>query len=470
MRIEERRDGRDERRVLTAMIVSDAVAGRIAARWAGAGRDGPFRSPWANLVGGWAVDYARRYRRAPRRAIESIFDAWADNGSDPDTVRVVDRFLAGLSDEYESNGEAADDYVIDLAGRLFNRVRLARLADGIKDALDRGDDEGAEHQSVASTRIELGTRSGVDVFQDEEALRRAFAERSIEPLVRYRGPLGEFLSPALGRDCFVALTAPAKRTKSFWLMDLAWRSSEQRRRTAYFVVGDMSEEQVQRRLSARAARCPYRPPLEARWPTAIRWEDGMDVADVDYEGLRWDDVLEAGEAWAAYQRHQRRRIRSRKPFLRLHVSPVGGVGVAGLRDALLGWDRDGWTAEVVVVDYADNLAPPPGIKEGRDRINENWRQLRALSQEWHCLLATATQADAASYGARLVRRQNFSDDRRKHDHVTAMIGINMTDEEKVRGVCRLNYIDLREGDFAEGRVVHVAGCLALGQPAVVSCF
>ena len=82
--------------------------------------------------------------------------------------------------------------------------------------------------------------------------------------------------------------------------------------------------------------------------------------------------------------------------------------------------------DVVVVDYADILRPPPGRMEPRDQANEVWKQLRALSSALHCLVVTATQANRAGYDRELLGMTNISEDKRKLAHANGVIGINMT--------------------------------------------
>jgi hypothetical protein len=127
---------------------------------------------------------------------------------------------------------------------------------------------------------------------------------------------------------------------------------------------------------------------------------------------------------------------------------------------------------VVVIDYADILAPEPGAtkEDYRHQINVTWQALRRLSQDYHVLVVTATQSDASSYGARILRREHFSEDKRKYAHVTGMVGINQTEEEQGKGIFLLNWILLREGSYSPGRCVHVAGCLAIANPAIVSAW
>jgi len=155
-------------------------------------------------------------------------------------------------------------------------------------------------------------------------------------------------------------------------------------------------------------------------------------------------------------------------MFRLCCYSNNSLTVEKISSLLSEWSNDGWEPDAVVLDYADILAPPKGVKEKRDQINENWMHLRRVSQDFHCLVLTATQADAKSYGKRLLTKQNFSDDRRKHDHVTAMLALNALDEEKELGVMRINYLDRREAAYTESGEVWVAGCLDIGCPCMKS--
>ena len=106
----------------------------------------------------------------------------------------------------------------------------------------------------------------------------------------------------------------------------------------------------------------------------------------------------------------------------------------------------------------------------RDAINNTWKAMRALSQRRHCCVVTATQADADSYDSWLLSMSNFSEDKRKYAHVTAMAGINQTQPEKERGIYRLNWLVGREFEFTESQVVWTAACLTVGNPAILSVF
>lgn len=122
------------------------------------------------------------------------------------------------------------------------------------------------------------------------------------------------------------------------------------------------------------------------------------------------------------------------------------------------------------IDYADILdhGGASGKEDSRDRINNSWKKMRAMSQEYHCLVLTATQAKATAYNAKTMDMSHFSEDKRKFAHVTGMLGLNRTPEERAQQLTRLGWLVLRESGFEIGRNVSAAGCLSLGNPAIRS--
>lgn len=150
------------------------------------------------------------------------------------------------------------------------------------------------------------------------------------------------------------------------------------------------------------------------------------------------------------------------------VHSSGSLSAEQLASHIGNEEKEGWVPDVVVVDYADLLSLPHGM-EKREGIDETWRRLRRLSQDYHCCLVTATQGDAASYRTNLIRASNFSDSRTKNDHVTAALGLNVGDEDRDKGVTRVNWLKRRDAEYSENWQIAVAGCLAIGCPLMVSC-
>lgn len=457
-------DNSDEKQILIGMIVNDVVCGHISSIWE---KEGLFESKWSNLVASWCVKYQNKYSKAPQQDIEKIFMSWAADSDDTDTADMVDQFLQSLSDEYEETN-FNHNYILDRASIYFNGVKLKRLSETIEGDLDLGNVEAALKRLNNFGHVEVGSTAGIDVLRDTEAIQTAFEEKK-EPLIRYPNDLGKFFDESLERDGFIAFMGPEKRGKTFWLLDVAWRGMLQRRKVAFFAVGDMSQAQMLRRIHTRAAKTPIRPGVVKIPRNIIRDEEEDGQCFVEFEerefkkGLTWRQGLEAAKKTI-------KRTRSKETLFRLSCHPNSTLSVLNMQSILKTWEREGWVPDVVVIDYADILANPPGYKESRDAINASWKQMRAMSQSLHCLVVTATQADAASYTANTLSTSNFSEDKRKYAHVTGMVGLNQNIAEKAEGIMRLNWLVLRENEFSSAKTVTVATCFPLANPAVKSIF
>jgi hypothetical protein len=459
----EQRSSSDEKKVLAGMILDRQVLSRVAAQW----KSGMFRTAWCNLVGQWCVDYLQRYDAPPGREVESLYNSWAERSQDKTTTTLVGDFLETLSDEFDAK-DLNPDYLTDLAGRHFNTVRMEKLAEAIQDDIAAGQSAQALERLTTWNKVELGAGAGIDVTGDMNAIREAFEVRS-EPLIEFPGALGQFFGTILERDGFIGIMAPEGRGKSFWLSEIAYQGLVARKRVAFFEVGDMSQAQILRRIMCRVARRPLTPCMVA-YPTAISREKGSHTAQIETVDKLFEQGLSWQKAWKETQHLMEKRVRSTKTYWKLSCHPAQTVSVRDIRGILDGWEREGWTPDMVVIDYADILAPISPRLEFRHQINETWQALRALSSSLHCLLVTATQTDADSYQRNVITRKNFSEDKRKLAHVTGMFALNQTIEEQELGIMRLNWLKRREGAYKETSCVHVAGSLALANPAIISCW
>jgi hypothetical protein len=450
--------GTDSRRVLGAMIVDAEVCLRIAEKWE---PPGLFRSEHANLVGSWCINHVRKYGRAIGSDINTKFYRWSEKRGDEDTLsELIGQLLENTLDDWNKLGEGGSfDYLLDLAGKVFNRDNLHRLNGNLDLHLDTKSYDNASKAIREYKTIELGKDEIIKPGLDFECWVDALDSEEEQTLIRYPGAVGKFLGNEFSRDSFVCFMGTAKRGKSWWLVDVTYRGVKQRRRVAYFEAGDLSRRQVLRRLGQRGLMRPKRDGVCAIPITYDDQEEGPVVEEEERSGISPRTCF---AKWKKLQRGQDR--------FRLSCNPNNSLSAEAILSNLQSWEREGWVADIVVIDYADLLTKPFGASDNREGINENWKMLRRISQEFHCCVVTATQSDAAGYKQKVLSRTNFSDDRRKHDHVTAMLGINVTDKEKGLGISRLNWLDRREEEFTEGKQVHVAGCLGIGCVAMKSCF
>lgn len=450
-----RHDGGDLKLVLAGMATDPVVCARIASQW-----DGElFDDEDANLVAGWIVRHMKSYGQPPNGRLRGIFDEWASGpGVDEDRARAIESKLEAISREHErTSGPVDPRYVLDRAGAYFSKVRLKRRWEEVEAELDRGDVGAAYSKMTGTSRVELGAGSVVKLSEDYEAWREALDEERERPLLAYSGDLDWFLGPATTRESLLAFMGPDKSFKSFWIMDAGFRALRAGCRVAMFECGDLPRAEIMGRMAARFAKRPIKA-MKYRVPASVD-EEGK----IEWKLKETTDRLSPGAVFKLV----RKACRGRDVF-RLSCHPTETLDVHGLESVLRDWARDGWVADVVLIDYADIMAAPKGVKETLDQIDKTWKGLSRIRQEFHCLVVTGTQSSALAYSnkSRVLGRQHFSGRKTKLAEVTGMIGLSVTDEGRKNCVTGLNWIVRRSGRVSEKRQVMVAGCLDIGNPAM----
>lgn len=454
--------GDDERVVVAAMATDKAVLGAVAPAAAKHGAQ-LWRSRWAAIVANWCLEHYNKYGQAPGKALQQVYEEWAVH-ADPNQAADVENWLYGIAQEW-GNGEGyGSEYAIDVAAAYFKRNRLAALADAIQQGLDNGNLTAAQEALEDHQHIELGTGGVVDPFLDHNALYLA-GGNEVEQLVEYPGPAGQFFRGQLVRDGFVAFLAPEKRGKTFWLADLTVRAMQQRRRVLFFQAGDMSQNQFMRRLMLRAYGKPLHP-CTYLYPTKFAREGDENELKLEHEERHQFEEVGWQSVWQRMQQIQKRRVRSTASYFKLATYPSHTLSVGEINTVAQRYVDSGWVPDVIAIDYADILDMPGADRDPRQATNKCWSSLRRLSQELHCLVVTATQANSASYKSKRLTKSNFSEDKRKIAHVTGMVGINVEGNLRT-GNYLLNWVAVREG--IEGMTVRTAPCLDVANPIVRSC-
>jgi hypothetical protein len=306
---------------------------------------------------------------------------------------------------------------------------------------------------------------------DNAVIRETF-EDPPESIVTMGGPASQkFFGRSLRRGAFVGIQGPEKRGKTWWCMEFLYRAVRDRRRVALFTVGDESRNEVNLRWYSRLAETPF-DEYRVRYPVELTLE-GTDhdlTPVVKYDDKTFDVGITPRQAMKARRRfHERHRLSDDECYYRFWNYPMGTISVSGIHEELCRErDERGLVPDVIVIDYLDVLAPEKDRRDNRDMVNETWMRTKRLAQEWHACVIAPTQADADSYSAKTQSMKNFSNDKRKNAHVTSMLGLNQTDEEKDMGVMRLNWLVRRGEGSNPRRCLWVAQCLPLGMAMVRS--
>jgi len=501
-----------ERYIVTGLIVSTEYIEQIYPHW----KDDVLSAPAARTIARWCLRYFEKYKKAPEREIEKIFTFELKKGTlHKDRAEQIEEVLDSLSSEYSHSSNFNVSYLLDQT-RLYMKSRaLENHVQAIQNLIEEGNVLEAEAEATNFTPGVGEGQIDIEPFsrKAKERIRQAFKEQA-KPLIRFGRDIGFFWNRQLVRDSFVAFMGPEKCGKTFMLIELAMRAWRSGCNVAFFQAGDMSEAQQIRRLaiylarrSDRARYCNdlYIPVMDCIYNQLDTCQEENRESDYgpfvgkkiqDLYNITYDELVEGyheygtdykpchncrkyrGAIWFTMRpatkpltwleaievfRKYRKRYRSK---FKLSTYSNESLTVSEIKAQLSIWEKQRFHADVIIVDYADLLAPDPDIRhiDFRNQNNKIWQRLRSLSQEKHCIVISATQAAASSYEHDLLQLSDFSEDKRKYAHVTAMYGLNQKEEEKRIGLMRINEIVVREDEFDRRRPIKVLQRLQIGRP------
>lgn len=475
----------------------------------------------SKLIAEWCLLHYTKYGSAPRRNIHVIAKKKMKvSNADDDVKSIVTKLIKSAKSKFSGLNK---EFLWDEAKSYIRKLRLKHLSQRIDDYVDVNDVSGAEVE--VSNFYSHGTVeiNEIESFLDKEAIYEAF-EDDTDPVILLPGDIGNMMNQYLTKESLVALMGPEKRGKSWWLQELAIRACKSRKNVAYFQVGDMSKKQVIRRKGinltgrsnvAKYCRPTWVPILDCQYnqqnsctkkhrtcrvcafdqesedlafheirkkikyasPSYRACTYCKDNGEKGFKGTVWYKRLEEVYPLTWKQTyHACKKFAStwmQKTKFKLLVYPNKGLNVHEIDTVLTKWRSvQNWTPDVIVIDYADNLGVEPGgsSREFRHQQNDTWSALSALRLKWHCLVITATQSDSKSYDVANIKLANFSEDKRKYAHVTAVFTLNQVEEERENGLMRVAPLLLREGNISTKDEVCVLQCLQRGKTLLDSFY
>ena len=449
-----------------------------------------------NILLDWCFEYFKCYGEAPGIHIKDIYESQLFQQEDTTILEYIDNIIEDIDNEVKRVDKFNVDYLLDETCKFFEKRGLEVLINDIKTGLNSGDiakAKAAFNDYKLPQRIQTGA---IDVLNDKDRLQNAF-ESNVKPLFGLPGMLGKMMNPHLVRGGFIGVMGAEKSGKSYFLQELFMQANRQRCNVVVFDAGDMGEEDWIKRIGSYITKRPDSFYIKnyIDWPVAdcklntrnscrrsYRKNDIEMIGDykeavrngyrecfcnyMDYvihvKKIRvkvldnWMDVYNQGQRWQRYS----------KRGLRLIVYPNDTLTLGGIYNELDILEYfDNFIPDIIVVDYADIMTCDE--KEERQKQNKIWKGLRKISQERHCLVITATQTNASSYGKKNLGKKNFSEDKRKYGHVTRMYAINQTEEEERDDKVRISEIVARKGrKFV--RQVTVQRCLDINRFLAIS--
>lgn len=446
-------DANSEKNIVTGLITSDQfiteVHGMLQPHF--------FRTTYTQLISMWCIDYFKKYKRAPGQEIQELFSVYArSKNADEDQIELIEKYLSGLSKSYEEQTKFNLKYALDNA-ELYLRTRKIEIhRENINSLLVKNKIIEAEKEIAKFKQITRPSTTGIDILKDNV---NKYLNEEEDVLFRFPGALGNLVGDFCRED-FVSLAAPMKRGKTFWLIFMAMIGLFAGLKVVYYDFESGRSKMLRRFYQAMTG--------EPKKKQVVHFPFFDEDNYIESKKLKKKGLT------AGMINKKRKQVQGMVSEGRIQMinKPQYSMCVSDIRTDLDNLEYyHGFVPDVILVDYADILAPEKYSerREERHRINETWGSLRGLAQEKHCLVVTVSQTNKATF-KKDIEQDDLAEDIRKMAHVTHMISLNQTNEDKKRGFMRVGTLALRDDEFFVDNEVIVLQCLPIGKPYLDSRF
>ena len=144
-----------------------------------------------------------------------------------------------------------------------------------------------------------------------------------------------------------------------------------------------------------------------------------------------------------------KRLSAKAGAFKVFEYATGTLTNSMIRRKLERWRARGIKFDLIIVDYADIMAPEKRLDEERLNSKAIWEGLRAIAFDENAAILTATQSNRTGAKAVTAKGTDVAEDYNKVRTADVFITINISDADRAAGEARLYFSEMRnsEGGF-----------------------
>ena len=439
-----------ERDIVYQLIVSDKFCREII----------PVLNPklleivYVRTIAIWIKDYFQKFKEAPKKNMIKLYRAHVEELKDEDLQNNILTFLEKLDRDYDKIKISNEDFAIQNAIKYLRVRSLKNFSEDIDSFINAGEIERAENCVTKFRKVEVASGEGVSILDDFDIVTEAFTEEQ-DKLFTMPGDYGQLVGD-LHREDFVAFLAPMKAGKTFQLIDVGIEGLKNNLKVAMWSCEMSRTAMIKRVWKALSGQCTEDMKIEIPYFEKIGDKYRIETKVVEKEASSVLDIQKK-------QKSLKRLFRG--GAFRIFAEPAYSLTVEKLENELDDLAYEGFYPDIIIVDYADIMAPSEK-GEYRHQIDGIWKRLRALAQKRKCVVFTASQTNRGAI-SREVEAEDTAEDIRKLAHVTSMVSISKTKYCKEHSLAIYSQLAVRDGQPVTKKVI-ATQCLALGRPVIDS--
>jgi len=439
-----------EKDIIYQLIVSDKFCREIV----------PVLNPkflevsYIKIVAIWIKDYFQKFKEAPKKNIIKLYRSHIDELKDESLQENILTFIEKLDKDYDSIKVSNEDFAIQNAIKYLKTRSLKNFSEDIDSYIASGDIEKAENCVTKFRKVEIASGEGVSLLEDSDIITESFTEEQ-DLLFAYPGDFGRLIGD-IHREDFIAFLAPMKAGKTYQLIDFGIEALKNNLKVVMYSLEMSRTNMIKRVWTALSGQ--------------ITKDIEIEVPYFEEDGDKWRIEKKVVNKKASSVLEVKKKQQSLKRLFRggafrIYAEPAYSMTVESLENKLDDLAYEGFYPDVIIIDYADIMAPSDK-NEYRQQIDGIWKRLRALAQKRKAVVVTASQTNRGAI-SREVEAEDVAEDVRKIAHVTSMVAISKTKYCKQNKLAIFSQMAIREGE-PEMRKVVATQNLALGRPIIES--
>lgn len=436
-----------EKNIITGMIISKEFLQEVQPIFR------PLRSSFANIIAEWCNTYFQKYKKAPEKHIQDIYNTHSEQ-MDEDNKELTCDFLDHISSEYIKAKTFNIKYVLDNAEKYFRTLALEEIKSKLILNLKSGKIDNAENLIKEFERVVRPETKGVNPF-DSIAIKKAFNEGSGDKMFSFPGTLGKVVG-TFEREHLVAFVGNLGIGKTWWLMWTALLGVFEGYNVV-FVSLEMSESQMIKRIHQHINALPVHG-KKRKISIPIFDED----FEIEYKKVK-KTVLCDITSIKKINAILKSGIINKNSNFRMLVYPSRTVSVSTLELQLQNMEYyDNFIPDVIVTDYADKFLSENKSYERRHQLTQIWEAHKSLAQKRKCLVITASQSNTVRTG-KDIKQGDWSESISKIELCDIGLSLNQKPEQKKDGYMRVKVLKQRHNSFDLLKEVTVLQSLEIGR-------
>lgn len=378
-----------------------------------------------------AFSHLNEFRQPPRLHLRDILEAKIRKG---DEGALIAQTIDAMS---ELEKDIQPDYVLSTMKAFVRKRRIKMALEAASDLADADDLDKAEETLYAGMGHNGGPDAGtwlsdtnqmMSHMQDEDEDGFSCAIDALDD----RGV-------TLARKTSTLLIAPAKRGKSWWLVNVGKRGILAGKKVLHITL-ENSEKLTARRYCQSLFAMTKSEAKQVR--NAIFQKDNLGRMT----RLEMHEYIPEGLKSTGRARIMKRlRQVQRRGSLHIKEFPTGTLTAAQLNaylDHLKLAKR--WQPDIMIIDYPD-LMKTEG-KDERISLGKLFKEIRGIFVERNCAGAIVTQGNRQSSGAKTVTERHVAEDYSKIGSADTVLTYSQTAEEKQMGLARILVSNARDAE------------------------